>query len=178
MSLRTWKPIFILAGFGLLLLTGAIPAAAQYWPDGCLYRRAITIDHTKVPNTDQANFPVLISATYSYLATTANGGNVTNTNGYDILFTSDADGLNPIPFERETYNPSTGAINYWVQVPTVSHTTDTVIYMFYGNSSISSASRTRLPCGTAIILGFGTQARVLGTFKIPLRTTTRLFQLH
>src|SRR5208283_4210852 len=37
------------------------------------YRRAIVIDHTKVPNTDQANFPVLITGTYTYLATVANG---------------------------------------------------------------------------------------------------------
>ena len=138
MSIKTWKPLLILASSCLFWLMGAIPASAQYWPDGCLYRRAITIDHTKVPNTDQANFPVLISGTYSYLATTANGGNVTNANGYDILFTSDADGVNPIPFEQESYSPSTGAINYWVKVPTLSHTTDTVIYMFYGNSSIST----------------------------------------
>src|SRR5579864_3505140 len=65
---------------------------------GYSYSRAITIDHTKVPNTDQSNFPVLISGTYSYLATTGNGGKVMNANGYDIIFTSDAGGLNPLPF--------------------------------------------------------------------------------
>ena len=55
--------------------------------------RAITISHTQVPNTDQTNFPVLISLpanTYSDLKTMANGGSVTSANGYDILFTSDA----------------------------------------------------------------------------------------
>jgi len=40
------------------------------------FRQAITIDHTKAPNTDQVNFPVLISDTYPSLATLANGGNV------------------------------------------------------------------------------------------------------
>lgn len=120
MSLKILKLILILASWCLLFLTGAIPAAAQYWPDGCLYRRTITIDHTRIPNTDQANFPVLISGTYSYLATTANGGDVTSANGYDILFTSDANGMNLLPFEQESYNPSTGAMNYWVKVPTVS----------------------------------------------------------
>ena len=53
--------------------------------------RTITINDTKVPNTDQMNFPVLISLppnTYPDLKTTANGGSVTNANGYDILFTS------------------------------------------------------------------------------------------
>jgi hypothetical protein len=36
------------------------------------YHRAIVIDHTKVPNTDQSNFPVAVSGTYPYLATIAN----------------------------------------------------------------------------------------------------------
>src|SRR5262249_51437957 len=33
------------------------------------FRRAIVIDHSKVSNTDQNNFPVLISGTFNYLAT-------------------------------------------------------------------------------------------------------------
>ena len=65
-------------------------------------------------------------------------GGVTNSNGYDIIFTSDANGLDILPFERESYNASTGAVIYWVQVPTVSHTSDTVIYLFYGNSSVTT----------------------------------------
>jgi hypothetical protein len=105
--------------------------------NGYSYFRAITIDHTKVPNTDQANFPVLISGSYPYLATTANGGNVTNANGYDIIFSPDAAGTSILDFEQESYNPTTGAINYWVRVPTVSHSTDTIIYIFYGNSAVS-----------------------------------------
>ena len=72
------KPTLVLAFFCLCSLAGQIPAAAQGWANGCLNRRPITIDHTKVPNTDQANFAVLISGTHSYLATTANGGNVMN----------------------------------------------------------------------------------------------------
>jgi len=73
-----YRSICFLTILSLISLMWQSPAAAQSWANGCLYRRAITIDHTKVPNTDQANFPVLISGTYSYLATTANGGGVTN----------------------------------------------------------------------------------------------------
>jgi regulation of enolase protein 1 (concanavalin A-like superfamily) len=115
-----------------------IPAGAQSWSNGYTYRRAITIDHTKVPNTDQTNFPVLISGTYSYLATTSNGGNVTSANGYDIIFTSDATGTNVLPFEVESYDPTSGAVVYWVQTPTVSHTADTALYVFYGNASVTT----------------------------------------
>src|ERR1700686_2127248 len=84
------KSILIFAFVLLCSLAGQTPAVAQSWSNGYAYRRAITIDHTKVPNTDQANFPVLVSGTYSYLATISNGGNVTNENGYDIIFTSDS----------------------------------------------------------------------------------------
>jgi uncharacterized protein (TIGR03437 family) len=102
------------------------------------FSRAITIDHTKVPNTDQTNFPLLISGTYSYLATAANGGNVTNANGFDIIFASDSGGVNTLSYERESYSAATGQVNLWVKVPIVSHTTDTVIYMLYGNSSVTT----------------------------------------
>ncbi len=103
------------------------------------YRRSVTINYSQVVGTaNLTNFPVLISGTYSYLATTANGGNVTNANGYDIIFTSDAAGSTKLDHEIEKYTASTGEIVMWVEVPSVSYTTNTTIYMFYGNSSISS----------------------------------------
>ena len=126
----------VVGTFGLLAFQ--IEARAQAWSNGYSYRRTVTIDHTKVPNTNQTNFPVLFSGTYSDLATTSNGGAVTNSNGYDIIFTSDAAGANVLPFERENYNGATGAVNFWVQIPTLSHTTDTTIYLFYGNSSVTT----------------------------------------
>jgi hypothetical protein len=135
---RRNRNLAVIVTFGVVFLWGVMPLAAQSWSNGYARRRSITIDHTKVPNTDQSNFPVLISGTLPYLATTANGGYVTNANGFDIIFTSDAAGTTTLPFEQESYNGSTGTVNYWVQVPTVSHTTDTVIYLFYGNSSIST----------------------------------------
>ena len=45
----------------LLLLGTASPAFADWYNSNWAYRKAITIDHTKVPNTDQASFPVLVS---------------------------------------------------------------------------------------------------------------------
>ena len=96
------------------------------------YSREITIHHNLVPNTDQSNFPLLFSGTFPYLAAAGNGGGVQNTSGYDIVFASDAAGVNKLNFERRSYNASTGQVQYWVQVPTVSHSTDTVIYLLYG----------------------------------------------
>ena len=116
----------------------ATPSVLSSWPNGYAYRRAITISHTQVVNTDQLSFPVLIAGTFGYLANTASGGCVTNPNGFDIVFTSDAGGNTPLPYERESYSGSTGAVDFWVQVPVLSHTSDTVIYVFYGNSSVTT----------------------------------------
>ncbi|HEY6350972.1 MAG TPA: DUF2341 domain-containing protein, partial [Candidatus Angelobacter sp.] len=105
------------------------------------YHRPITISHTQVPNSDQTNFPVLISGVYSYLATVGNGGKVQSANGYDIVFTADAEGMVKLDHEVETYDPATGTIRCWVRIPTLSHTTDTVIYLQYGSSSISTSTQ-------------------------------------
>ncbi len=105
------------------------------------YQRVITIDHTKVPNTDQANFPFLFSTTDPTFATTANGGHMTSPNGYDIIFTSDPAGQNILNYEMEEYDPVLGQVVTWVRIPTLSHTTDTVIYMFYGNSNMTTSQQ-------------------------------------
>ena len=105
-------------------------------PNVYAHRRPITIDHTKVPDTDQANFPVLISGVYPFLAGTANGGQVQSPNGYDIIFTSDFAGTTKLDHEIESYDPVTGTINMWVRVPLLSHSCDTVIYIVYGNGAV------------------------------------------
>jgi RHS repeat-associated protein len=111
--------------------------------NGYTYGRTIIINHSQVPNTDQTSFPVLISGTYPYLATTANGGRLQNSNGYDIQFTSDAAGQNVLPYEADTYNPVTGQAAYWVLLPTLSHTTDTTLYMWYGNANVTSSQQNK-----------------------------------
>ena len=114
-------------------------AAAQSYS----YSRTVAISHTKVPNTDQTSFPALFNTTDALLKTVANGGHVTNPNGYDIIFTSDSAGTQKLNHEIESYNASTGQFTAWVQVPTVSHSADTVIYLFYGNNSITTSQENR-----------------------------------
>jgi len=81
---------------------------------------------------------MLFSGTYTYLKTVGNGGKVQNASGYDIIFTSDAAGSNLLTWEIESYNASTGVVNFWIKIPSLSASVDTVIYMWYGNSAISS----------------------------------------
>ncbi len=84
-----------------------------------------------------SNFPVLMSFTIDDLRSTGNGGGVENINGYDIRFTS-ANGSTILSHQLESYDPVTGAIEMWVRFPTLSATTDTEFYIYFGNSSIST----------------------------------------
>jgi RHS repeat-associated protein len=130
--------------------------------NGYQYRQTIVLGHANVPNTDQTNFPVLISGVYSYLANVSNGGLVQSANGYDIVFCSDPEGANPLNYETDTYDPATGTVNFWVSIPTLSHTADTIIYLFYGNSSITSDQSNK----TAVW-----DANYVGVWHLPNGTT-------
>lgn len=100
-----------------------------------LYRRAVVIDHTKVPNSNLTNFPMLFAGTYSYLADEANGGKVKTANGYDIIFTSDPEGSTILNFQRLAWINTTGQVVFWISIPTLSTSVDTVIYLHYGKAS-------------------------------------------
>jgi hypothetical protein len=96
------------------------------------YRNRLAINHVKVTgSTNLVNFPVLVSFTDSDLIHIANGGKVASASGGDILFTS-SDGTTKIDHEIEGYNSDTGELQAWVEVPTLSTTTDTNIYIYYG----------------------------------------------
>jgi hypothetical protein len=98
-------------------------------------RKAITIDHTKVSGASSlTNFPMLFSVTDANLKTLANGGSVGKVDGTDILFT-DSSGTLKINHELESYNPATGQMIAWVQVPSLSPAADTMLYIYYGNAA-------------------------------------------
>jgi hypothetical protein len=122
-------------------LAGPQKAAVNAWS----FVRSITINHGLVPHTDQSNFPVLVSGTFNNkngtpdLRTKANGGKVQNANGYDVGFYTDPHCLTgKLSWETEKYNAQTGEVAYWVNVPSVSHTKNTVINICYGNASITT----------------------------------------
>jgi len=90
-----------------------------------LYRKRIVINSNQVL-ANENNFTILATTTDSDLATKA------RSDGYDILFT-DSSGTTTLKYERENYDSATGQLAAWVQT-NLSSTTDTVIYMYYGNS--------------------------------------------
>jgi hypothetical protein len=117
---------------------------------------AITVDNTKVSGSaNLTDFPMLVSGTYAGsgtdpdFRTVANGGDIENTDAAggvsgsltvpaDFAFFSDVDLLTPLDFEIESYNAATGLIIAWVKVPTLDYNDDTVIYVGYSDSGITT----------------------------------------
>ena len=98
-------------------------------------RKAITVDHTKVSGAGNlTNFPMLFSVTDPNLKTVANGGSVGKSDGTDIVFTA-SDGVTKLNHELELYNASTGQVIAWVQLPSLSSSADTAVYVYYGNAA-------------------------------------------
>jgi len=107
------------------------------------YRKKIAIDHTKV-SASLSNLPVLISITDADLAIKA------QPNGGDIIFT-DADN-NRLDHETELYNGTAGRLIAWVNVPQISSTTDTTIYMYYGNPGVEDQQKPALVWDSSYVM--------------------------
>jgi hypothetical protein len=125
---------------------GNAASSVTHRQDGWSYRKPIIIDSSRVvvgcPNelTDLTDFAVLISITGDDdLKTTANGGHVVHPDGYDITFRA-SDGITQLDHEVEQYDGSAtgGTLVAWVRIPTLSGSSDTTIYLYYGDSSVTS----------------------------------------
>jgi hypothetical protein len=127
----------------LALICLAVPAFGGYTG-----YRLFTIDHSQTGTANSTNFTVLISGTYAEFATTANGGKVKNTVSCgvnsitcpaDLVFTSDSGCSSPLAgWEIQSYTATTGQIIAWVIVPTLSVSTNTLIYACAGNSAVTT----------------------------------------
>ncbi|HZL20552.1 MAG TPA: hypothetical protein VFG23_22665 [Polyangia bacterium] len=111
----------------------------------------ITIASSNVSGgTDLSSFPILLafngaatnSLTLTNLKTVANGGQVQTGSGVDVIFCSAATGGTQYSHELVTgsYVASTGAGEWYVSVPTLSASTTTTIYAFWGNSLAADTS--------------------------------------
>jgi len=100
-----------------------------WWDTDWDYKKKITIDHDQV-NCTLTNFPVLINISSDADLVS----HVAQANGEDIAFTNAAEDTQ-FNHEIEYWDAVTGQLVVWVNVTTLSHADDTVIYMYYGNSS-------------------------------------------
>jgi hypothetical protein len=98
----------------------------QEAPGSWTHRKTLTIDSSQVVG-DLTDFPVLVSITDTDLRDHA------REDGNDILFTA-ADGVTKLAHEIESYDPSSGGLVAWVKVPSVSGTSSTPFFMYYGHA--------------------------------------------
>ena len=135
-SHRRWTTIALVL---LVMVVGWTSAAHASYN----YRKRITIDHNRVGSSCSHlyDFPVLIDIQNDpNLKTISNGGHVFNANGHDIIF-KNQDGSSQLDHEVLSYNGSSGSLLAFVRLPQLSSMSDTIIYVHYGNSSISSSQQ-------------------------------------
>lgn len=101
------------------------------------YYRSVTLDNAYV-TADQSNYPALITGTSVDLKTVANGGHVQDAEGDDIRFFSDTACTSALSYQRKSYTASSGAFLFWVKIPTLDTDADTVIYVCYGDASLTT----------------------------------------
>jgi len=77
----------------------------------------------------------MIKVTEVDLKSTSNGGGVVNPSGYDIRFTQ-SDGSTLLKHELQNYTASTGDLLCWVNLPSLTPTVDSTIYLYYGKTGI------------------------------------------
>lgn len=106
------------------------------------YRRcALTIQSSQVPG-NLSNFPVLLTeACLPSEMFDADGSYPCQSDGGDIRFSSDNEGKTRLPCEiveiTTDNNPANGTAQIWVKVPSVSGSSDTTIYIWYGTTGKS-----------------------------------------
>ena len=98
--------------------------------------------------------PLQIFPSLSVLLTRTLTSSLVQSNGNDIVFTA-SDGTTKLSHEIESFTQGTGTLVAWVNVPSLPNSTNTTIYMYYGNLTVSnqqnatgSGIRTTMPYGT------------------------------
>ena len=103
----------------------------SHYANGYKYRRKITISGASVSGSaDLTNFPVLFNETRTDYKDLANGGKVHWNTGFDIRF--ELTNGTKLDHELERWNQVTGEIAAWIRIPTLSGTSDTEFYIYYG----------------------------------------------
>jgi hypothetical protein len=104
----------------------------SWWNKSWSYRKLITINHSQVPST-LTNFPILYAET-----TDSNLASHAQADGDDICFVLYSDNSTKLNHEIEQYTSGTGKLLAWINVTSLSSSTDTKIWMYYGNSGCSN----------------------------------------
>ena len=145
--------------------------AATWYNTAWGYRNLLTINASQVSTSSvtsstYTNFTVLVSfSSSSQLKAGAQAS------GTDILFT-DGTGANLLNFEMEHYVSSTGELEAWVKMPTIATSTNTPLYMYYGNPSATTSLQSATNTWDSNYLGVWHMASVNGSTTINTKDST------
>jgi hypothetical protein len=106
------------------------------FPTGWNYQCAITIPHGLV-TASLSNIPWILQAAAMPTGATGLWANC-NSDGSDIRFTSDSAGTIPLHMELQNWNIATPTATFYINIPSVNASTDTTIYVWYGNSGATA----------------------------------------
>jgi hypothetical protein len=138
-------PLHILCSIILSVgLLTTFSVSAQSWIPGFNYRKSITLNKAQVSGVASLiDFPVLISLTdpdLKYLTGQCNGNKISSASGLDISFVAASSPGSLLKFQIDTYDPVTGSLNCWVNIPILSAGGGTapsnVIYLYYGSNML------------------------------------------
>jgi hypothetical protein len=114
----------------------AVPTV-EWYSSSWTRRKKVTIQQTQIPGTTSlANFPVYIKVTND-----TDIRDLAQTDGDDILFTS-SNGTTKLDHEIDHYNSTNGTLHAWVKIPSLSATSDSVIYLYFGNTAAANQQST------------------------------------
>jgi len=105
-------------------------APVSWWNANWNYRMLLTVNSSKV-DADLTNFPILIKLNSSVFDFTK-----AQAHGEDIRFT-DYDNLVEYFYEIERWNATSSEAEIWVNITSVSASSDTLFWMYYNNSAAS-----------------------------------------
>lgn len=108
------------------------------FPVGWNYFCPIQINSAQVTG-DLTNFPILINGLYNL---PFHLWSVVKAAGEDVRFTSDSAGANGLHYEISHISVANAQALIWVNVPSLSTSVNTVIYVWYGNSSATAPTAT------------------------------------
>jgi hypothetical protein len=144
----------------LLILALLVPVLgwAGTCGNGYSFSQKLIIKHSLVGNTTTlTNFPYLVpfngaassSITLADLKTVANSGSIQHTAANSAGVTGPADFIvcdaasagTAIKFEIAQYTATSGKMEMWVQIASLSNSVDQNIWIFYGNSGVSTTQQ-------------------------------------
>jgi len=112
------------------LSLGHLYVIDPWWDSEWNYAKKVTVNSSKISST-LTDFPVLVNLTSSNF-----DFGKARSDGYDLRFISQ-DNTTEYKYEREKHDSGGSKAWYWVKIPSVSASSDTDFFMYYGNPGAS-----------------------------------------